>query len=78
MRRKPGDLNLALSAYERAKVYRDAPTVTWRELGDIQKRLTNPTAAIAAYQEYLKRMPAAEDAWIVEEEIKGLTQEGTT
>jgi beta-barrel assembly-enhancing protease len=78
LRRKPGDLNLALSAYERAKAYRDAPTATWRELGDVQKRLTNPTAAIAAYQEYLTRVPAAEDAWIVEQEIKGLTPEGTT
>lgn len=76
LRRNAGDLELAQAAYERATFHSDAPVETWRELGDILKRRSSLDKARAAYVEYRKRAPSAEDGWIVDDEIKSLTKEG--
>lgn len=72
LRRKDGDLELARSAYAAAAGYTDAPTETWRELGDISRRLGDPTTARDAYQSYLLKAPSAEDAWIVQDSLDAL------
>lgn len=71
-RRESGDLERARDAYLVASAYPDAPVGVWRELGDLQARLGDPVSARTAYQTYLERATAADDRWIVEDNLAGL------
>ncbi len=71
-RRSDGDLDRARDAYLAASSHPDAPVSVWRELGDVQARLGDKTAARAAWNIYLERATTAEDRWIVEDSLTGL------
>jgi len=73
-RRDDGDVLLAHEAYEKSSAYPDAPPVVWRELGDLEVKLGNPSAARAAYEKYLAAIPSADDRWIVEDSLKSLSE----
>lgn len=64
-RAQAGDDALALAAYTNASLQPDAPAPTWREIGVIQRRLNNKTAAIAAFRQYLTVAPNAPDHQLV-------------
>lgn len=72
VRRAAGDTELARDAYISAVRFADAPPAAWRELGEMHKRLGDKSAAIAAFQSYLKLAPTADDVWLVEDAIKSL------
>jgi beta-barrel assembly-enhancing protease len=65
LRRKEGDLELALAAYQAASAFPDAPADTWRELGDAQSRVGKKAEAMAALQTYLLKSPSASDKALV-------------
>jgi beta-barrel assembly-enhancing protease len=65
LRRKQGDLELALAAYQSASTFPDAPADTWRELADAQARVGKKPEAIAALQTYLSKAPNASDKALV-------------
>lgn len=69
LRGKPDDLNAALDCYLTALKAPDAPVETQRQLGDLYRRIGNPTAALAAFNAYLAAAPDAEDAWMVQDQI---------
>lgn len=71
-RREAGDLERARDAYLVASAYEDAPVAVWRELGDLQSRLGDASAARTAYNTYLERATTADDRWIVEDSLAGL------
>ena len=78
LRRGPEDAGRAIKAYEAATTAVDAPTETWRELGDLYVRQHDATKARVAYHAYLDRAPDAQDRWLVESQLKKLDQsEGT-
>ncbi|MCU0881610.1 MAG: M48 family metalloprotease [Hyphomonadaceae bacterium] len=62
LRRAAGDDVTALTAYQRATGFPDAPAETWRELAMILFRNDDKPGAIAALQTYLERAPEAADA----------------
>jgi beta-barrel assembly-enhancing protease len=65
LRRKEGDLDKALIAYQAASSHADVPADAWRELGDAQSRVGKKTEAIAALQTYLTKAPNASDRALV-------------
>jgi beta-barrel assembly-enhancing protease len=65
LRRKDGDLDKALLAYQAASTHADAPADTWRELGDAQSRAGKTTEAVTALQTYLAKAPNATDRALV-------------
>jgi predicted Zn-dependent protease len=73
LRRLDGDRPRALSAYQTASTYPDAPATTWRAMGDLAVQASDTKAAIMAYQAYLQRAPEAQDRWVIEESLKQLT-----
>jgi beta-barrel assembly-enhancing protease len=70
LRRKEGDLDRALIAYQAASAYPDAPADTWRELGDAQTRAGKTAEALAALQTYLTKAPNATDRALVAARIE--------
>ncbi|ESQ80622.1 M48 family metallopeptidase [Asticcacaulis sp. YBE204] len=66
------DLLAAANAYTRAATFADAPAATQRQLGEVYRRMGRKADAIAAFEAYLKANPSAEDAWMVEDQLKGL------
>ena len=65
LRRKEGDLDRALIAYQSATGFPDAPADTWRELSDAQTRVGKKSEAISALQAYLIKSPNASDVALV-------------
>ena len=76
-RRKDGDADAALKAYQAAVTYADAPAAAWRELGDGLKRQGDKAGAATAFKTYLDRAPTAQDRWLVEGALKTLNPIGT-
>lgn len=76
-RRKAGDADAALKAYQAATGHPDAPAAAWRELGDGLKRQGDRSGAAVALQTYLERAPSAQDRWLVEATLKTLNTAGT-
>ena len=72
-RREDGDASAAMDAYAEASRHPDAPVAVWRELGDMRKRLDDPTGARAAYERYLELAVSADDRWIVEDSLTSLS-----
>lgn len=72
-RRGDGDAALALGAYKAASAHPDAPTAVWRELGDLQLKAGQDSAARESYAAYLAKAPTAQDRWLVEASLKKLT-----
>lgn len=72
LRHKDGDGVLALTNYERATAYPDAPAATWRELGQAYWRKGDKQQAEASFHRYLELAPEAEDRLIVEDYVKRL------
>jgi beta-barrel assembly-enhancing protease len=66
------DLPKAVEAYQKAIAFPDAPMETQRQLGEAFRRLGNIGAALEAFKAYISAHPDAEDAWIVEDQIKTL------
>jgi beta-barrel assembly-enhancing protease len=65
LRRKDGDLERALLAYQSAVTFTDAPADAWRELGDAQTRAGKKADAIATLETYLTKAPNASDKALV-------------
>jgi beta-barrel assembly-enhancing protease len=65
LRRKEGDLEKALIAYQTAATFPDAPPDTWRELADAQTRAGKASDATAALEAYLAKAPNAPDKALV-------------
>lgn len=65
LRRKAGDLELALATYQAASAFPDAPADTWRELGDAHLRSGKNGEAMAALQTYLLKSPSASDKELI-------------
>jgi beta-barrel assembly-enhancing protease len=70
LRRKEGDLEKALLAYQNAATHPDAPADTWRELGDAHVRAGKPAEAVTALQTYLTKAPNASDRALVSARIE--------
>lgn len=60
-RNNDGDAKLALAAYERVLSWRDAPPQTYRSLGLLHMSQGDNAASSAAFGEYLRRQPDADD-----------------
>lgn len=73
-RRADGDAAQALAAYQAASAQPDAPAETWRELGAALRKNGDKAAASKALQTYLAKAPQADDRWIVEGDLKTLTE----
>ena len=65
LRRKDGDLDQALAAYQLATTFPDAPSDAWRELGDAHSRSGKKAEARAALEFYLVKAPNAADKALV-------------
>ncbi|MFT3998232.1 MAG: M48 family metalloprotease, partial [Asticcacaulis sp.] len=66
------DLLAAANAYTEAATFADAPAQTRRQLGETYRRMGRTQDAIMAYEAYLTANPQADDAWMVEDLLKGL------
>jgi predicted Zn-dependent protease len=73
-RREGDDLVKAREAYAIAGTYADAPLATWRILGDLAAQAGDKAAAKTAYETYLVRAPNAQDRWLIEANLKKLTE----
>ena len=73
-RRADGDAGLALAAYQAAAAQPDAPNETWRELGAALRKSGDKAGASKALQTYIAKAPQADDRWIVEGDLKTLTE----
>jgi len=71
-RRAEGDLAKARTAYQAATLYGDAPSIAWRNLGDLALRDGETSTAHSAYQTYLSRAPTAQDRWIIDAAVKAM------
>ncbi|NJR44136.1 M48 family metalloprotease [bacterium] len=60
-----GDLDRAISAYQRVTRSAEAPPLAFRDLGLALRKQGRLPAANAAFTEYLKRSPAASDAAMI-------------
>lgn len=60
-RNADGDAKLALEAYERVLGWHDAPSQTYRSLGLLHMSRGDNAASSAAFGEYLRRRPDADD-----------------
>jgi len=65
-RGQAGDLERARDTYLQATDAADAPAASWRGLGLVLRQLDQPDAARAAWREYLRRAPDAEDKAMIE------------
>lgn len=68
------DLDSAITAYKVALENPDAPKETWRQLGDVYRRVSDIPKAIEAFNAYLKAAPDASDAWIVQDQLDTLAK----
>ncbi len=68
------DLENAVTAYKKALENPDAPKETYRQLGDVFRRLNATKDAIDAFTAYLKASPDAPDAWMVQDQIDTLSK----
>ncbi len=68
------DLDSAITAYKVALENPDAPKETWRQLGDVYRRVGDTPKAIEAFNAYLKALPDAQDAWIVQDQLDTLAK----
>lgn len=73
-RREGDDLAKARQAYAIAGTHADAPLATWRILGDLATQAGDKAAAKTAYETYLVRAPNAQDRWLIEANLKKLTE----
>ncbi|WAC48381.1 M48 family metalloprotease [Asticcacaulis sp. SL142] len=73
---KTQNLEAAATAYKTALQHADAPAETYRQLGDVYRKLERKTDAIEALTNYIKAHPDAEDAWMVEDQIATLNKGG--
>ena len=64
-RAQAGDLERAVSAYQQAVAEADSPPSAYRDLGTTLRRLGRDAEAKAAFAQYLKREPNADDAAII-------------
>lgn len=71
-RRGPADAILAVKAYETSVQFSDAPAVAWRELGEARRKAGDKTGAAAALENYLTKVPDADDRWLVEASLETL------
>jgi hypothetical protein len=78
LRRGGGDAARAAEAYARAITYPDAPPEAFREHGASLVRAGDRAGAIAAFETYLTRAPAAEDRLLIEDDIATLRAQGET
>jgi predicted Zn-dependent protease len=65
-RNAEGDQALALASYNNATTHVDAPAETWRQIGIMQRRANDNTAAAAAFTRYLELAPEAADRPFIE------------
>jgi predicted Zn-dependent protease len=72
LRRKPGDVELALETYHQATAYADAPPQAWRELGELNLKLGHTEAARAAFSTYIENNPKADDRAMIETTLSRL------
>lgn len=70
-----GDLDNAVAAYQKALQSPDAPKETYRQLGDVFRRLGNTKAAVEAFDAYLKAAPDASDAWMIQDQRDTLAKD---
>jgi predicted Zn-dependent protease len=71
------DLDDALLAYKESLTHPDAPMTGHRQMGEIYRKLGKKDDAIEAFRAYLKSIPEADDAWIVEDMIATLEKPET-
>ena len=71
-RRAEGDLAKARTAYQAATLYGDAPSIAWRNIGDLALRDGETSTAHSAYLTYLSRAPTAQDHWIIDAAVKAM------
>jgi beta-barrel assembly-enhancing protease len=64
-RDQAGDLDRAIAAYQRATQRSDAPAKAFRDLGLALRKSGRNQDARRAFQEYLKRVPSADDAAMI-------------
>ena len=64
-RGQQGDLERAAAAYQRAAKDENVSNEVFRDLGLTLKKLGDATGANTAFQEYLKRLPQADDAAMI-------------
>lgn len=72
LRGKDEDLARAVEYYRRALGFADAPAPVHRQLGEVYRRLGHTQDAVTALRAYVSAHPEAEDAWMVEDQIKTL------
>ncbi len=68
------DLENAIVAYKKALESPDAPKETWRQLGEVFRRLGSTKDALDAFNKYLALAPDASDAWMVQDQVDTLTK----
>ena len=62
LRAESGDAERALSAYQRATETANVPPETWRSIMQVELKIGSRDRAQAAFDEYLRRKPEANDA----------------
>jgi len=72
LRRGDGDEARALTAYNKASAFADAPPETWRDMGQIYMRQDRGVQAKSAFENYLEKAPAAKDRMLIESYIQQL------
>ncbi len=70
LRAKNNDIDKAIEAYLNAIKYNDAPPEAYRQIGEIYRKQSKFADAKKYYQTYLEKNPNAEDAWIIEDNLK--------
>ncbi|WP_140984854.1 M48 family metallopeptidase [Asticcacaulis tiandongensis] len=77
LRGKGDDLTKAVTHYQTALTFEDAPATTWRQLGDVYRRLESTDDALMAFGRYITLHPDAEDVWMVEDQMTALKSGAT-
>ncbi len=68
------DRDNAIKAYKAALTSPDAPSETWRQLGEIYRRNGDAKNAVDAFKTYLRLAPTATDAWMVQDQMDTLAR----
>ncbi|WP_179957680.1 M48 family metallopeptidase [Exilibacterium tricleocarpae] len=61
LRKNDGDIDVAIDEYKKAVTHRDAPAVSYRELGYLHLKKKEKQLAKKYFQAYLDKVPAASD-----------------
>ncbi|MFT4090642.1 MAG: M48 family metalloprotease [Asticcacaulis sp.] len=77
LRGKGTDLKSAVTHYQSALTHADAPVTTWRQLGEVYRRMGQSEDALMAFNQYITLHPDAEDVWMVEDQISTLKSAAT-